>query len=149
MTIVISLIRLIRLIRLIMLLRRLRVPQVDVQTLDLFDQQENCFSGRAKLLIADVNKTRAPGAELFDLAFVQTIAQRSVHQGLGQSTTAWAKPVPHRTCQRLPGNVGLSFSLVSKIRSQDGVAFRRFLTSIGREGLRPEAGRGQAFWAQP
>ena len=85
MTIAISLIRL---IRLVMLLRRLRVPQVDVQTLDLFDQQENCFSGRAKLLIADVDKTRAPGAELFDLALVQTIAQRSVHQGLGQSTTA-------------------------------------------------------------
>jgi hypothetical protein len=61
---------------------------VDVQTLDRFDQQENCFSGRAKLLIADVNKTRAPGAELFDLALVQTIAQRSVHQGLGRSTTA-------------------------------------------------------------
>jgi hypothetical protein len=53
-----------------MLLRRLRVPQVDVQTLDLFDQQENRFSGRAKLLIATVDKTRAPGAELFDLALV-------------------------------------------------------------------------------
>jgi hypothetical protein len=78
----------ISLIRLVMLLRRLRVPQVDMQKLDLFDQQENRFSGRAKLLIADVNKTRAPGAELFDLALVQTIAQRSVHQGLGQSTTA-------------------------------------------------------------
>jgi hypothetical protein len=60
----------ISLIRLVMLLRRLRVPQVDVQTLDLFDQQENCSSGRAKLLIADVNKTGAPGAELFDLALV-------------------------------------------------------------------------------
>ena len=78
----------INLVRLVILLRRLRVPQVDVQTLNLFDQQENCFSGRAKLLIADVDKTRAPGAELFDLALVQTIAQRSVHQGLGQSTTA-------------------------------------------------------------
>ena len=78
----------INLVRLVILLRRLRVPQVDVQTLDLFDQQENRFSGRAKLLIADVNKTRAPGAELFDLAFVQTIAQRSVHQGLGKCTTA-------------------------------------------------------------
>jgi hypothetical protein len=60
----------ISLVRLVMLLRRLRVPQVDVQTLDLFDQQENRFSGRAKLLIATVDKTRAPGAELFDLALV-------------------------------------------------------------------------------
>ena len=77
----------ISLIRLVMLLRRLRVPQVDVQTLDLFDQQENRLSGRAKLLIAAVNKTRAPGAELFDLALFQTIAQRSAHQGLGQCTT--------------------------------------------------------------
>jgi hypothetical protein len=79
---------LISLIRLVMLLRRLRVPQVDVQKLDLFDQQENRFSGRAKLLIAAVNKTRAPGTELFNLALVQTIAQRSSHQGLGQCTTA-------------------------------------------------------------
>ena len=77
----------ISLIRLIMLLRRLLVPQVDVQTLDLFDQQENRFSGRAKLLIAAVNKTRAPGAQLFDLALVQSIAQRSVRQGLRQCTT--------------------------------------------------------------
>jgi hypothetical protein len=77
----------ISLIRLVMLLRRLRVPQVDVQTLDLFDQQENRFSGRAKLLIAAVNKTRAPGAKLFDLALIQTIAQRSVHQGVAQFTT--------------------------------------------------------------
>jgi hypothetical protein len=77
----------ISLIRLVLLLRRLRVPQVDVQTLDLLDQQENRFSGGAKLLIAAVDKTRTPGAELFDLALVQTIAQRSVHQGPGQCTT--------------------------------------------------------------
>ena len=77
----------ISLIRLALLLRRLRVPQVDVQTLDLFDQQENRLSGRAKLLVAARKKTRAPGAELLDLALVQTIAQRSVHQGLGQCTT--------------------------------------------------------------
>jgi hypothetical protein len=68
-------------------LRRLRVPQVDVQPLDLFDQQENRLSGRAKLLIAARKKPRAPGAELLDLALVQTIAQRSVHQGLEQCTT--------------------------------------------------------------
>jgi hypothetical protein len=73
--------------RLVLLLRRLRVPQVDVQPLDLFDQQENRLSGRAKLLIAARKKPRAPGAELLDLALVQTIAQRSVHQGLEQCTT--------------------------------------------------------------
>ena len=80
MTVPISLIRL--------PLRRLRVPEVNVQTLDLFDQQENRLSGRAKLLIAARKKTRAPGAELLDLALVQTIGQRSVHQGLEQCTTA-------------------------------------------------------------
>ena len=69
------------LIRLALLLRRLRVPQVDVQTFDLVDQQENRLSGRAKLLIAVGKKTRAPGAELLDLALVQTIAQRSAHKG--------------------------------------------------------------------
>src|SRR6266487_3681310 len=67
----------ISLIRLLLLLRRLRVPHVDVQTLDLFDQQENRLSGRANLMIAVGKKTRAPGAELLDLALVQTIAQRS------------------------------------------------------------------------
>ena len=80
MTVPISLIRL--------PLGRLRAPQVDVQTLDLFDQQENRLSGRAKLLIAARKKTRAPGAELLDLALVQTIGQRSVPQGLEQCTTA-------------------------------------------------------------
>jgi hypothetical protein len=65
----------IRLIRLP--LRRLRVPEVNVQTLDLFDQQENCLSGRAKIGSAVRQKTSAPGAELLDLALVQTIAQRS------------------------------------------------------------------------
>jgi hypothetical protein len=66
----------ISLIRLVLLLRRLRVPQVDVQTLDLFDQQQNRFSGRAKIVIAVSLKTRAPGAKLLDLALVQPIAQR-------------------------------------------------------------------------
>ena len=64
------------LIRLVVLLRRLRVPQVNVQTLDLLDQQENRLSGRAKLRIAAGRKTRAPSAELLDLALVQTIGQR-------------------------------------------------------------------------
>jgi hypothetical protein len=69
--------------RLILLLRGLRVPQVDVQTLDLFDQQENRFSGGAKLEIAVCNKTRAPETELLDLALVKTISQRSpVYDGL-------------------------------------------------------------------
>ena len=75
------------LLRLTLLLRRLRAPQVDVQTLDLFDQQENRLSGRAKLLIAARIETRAPGAKLLDLRLVQPIAQRSVHQGLEQCTT--------------------------------------------------------------
>ena len=78
----------ISLIRLTLLLRRLRAPQVDVQTLDLLDQQENRLSGRAKLRIAARRKTRAPSAELLDLALVQTIGQRSLHQGLEQCTTA-------------------------------------------------------------
>jgi hypothetical protein len=60
----------ISLIRLVVLLRRLRVPQVDVQTLDLLDQQENRLSGRAKLRIATGRKTRAPSAELLDLGLV-------------------------------------------------------------------------------
>jgi hypothetical protein len=69
-----------------------------VQTLDLFDQQEDRFSGRAKLLIAPVEKTHAPGAELFDLALIKAIAQRSVHQGLKQCTTARSKPTPNPAC---------------------------------------------------
>jgi hypothetical protein len=58
-----------------LLLRRLRVPQIDMQTLDLFDQQQNRFTGRAKIVIAIGMKTRAPGAKLLDLALVQPIAQ--------------------------------------------------------------------------
>jgi hypothetical protein len=69
--------------RLILLRLGLRVPQVNVQTLDLFDQQENRFSGGAKLEIAVGNKTRAPETELLDLALVKTISQRSpVYDGL-------------------------------------------------------------------
>lgn len=81
----------ISLIRLALLPRRLRVPQVDVQTLDLFDQQENRLSGRAKLRITARRKTRAPSAELLNLALIQTIAQRSVHQGPEQCTTGLIK----------------------------------------------------------
>jgi hypothetical protein len=67
------------LIRLVLLLWRLRVPQVDVKALDLFDQQENCLSGRAEIRIAVAvgQETRTPGAELLDLPLIQTIAQRS------------------------------------------------------------------------
>jgi hypothetical protein len=61
--------------RLSLLVRRLRVPQVDMQTLDLFDQQQNRFSGRAKIVTAIGMKTRAPGAKLLDLALVQPIVQ--------------------------------------------------------------------------
>jgi hypothetical protein len=39
------------LLRDLVLLCSFRVPHVDVQTLDLFDQQENRLSGRAKLVI--------------------------------------------------------------------------------------------------
>jgi hypothetical protein len=46
-----------------------------MQTLDLFDQQQNRFSGRAKIVIAVGTKTRAPGAKQLDLALVQPIAQ--------------------------------------------------------------------------
>jgi hypothetical protein len=57
--------------RSILLLLRLRCPQIDVQMLDLFDQQQNRSSGRAKIVITvDKKKTRAPGAELLDLALV-------------------------------------------------------------------------------
>jgi hypothetical protein len=58
-----------------LLLRRLRVPQIDMQTLDLFDQQQNRFSGRPKIVIAIGMKTYAPGTKLLDLALVQPIAQ--------------------------------------------------------------------------
>jgi len=46
-----------------------------MQTLDLFDQQQNRFSGRAKIVIAVGTKTCAPGAKQLDLALVQPIAQ--------------------------------------------------------------------------
>jgi hypothetical protein len=39
-------------------------------------------------LITARKKARAPSAELLDLALVQTIGQRSVHQGVEQCTTA-------------------------------------------------------------
>ena len=88
----------ISLIRLALLLRRFRVPQVDVQKLDLFDQQENRLSRRAELLIAARKKTRAPGAELLDLALVQTIAQRSVHQGWGSVRQLLFNATPNPAC---------------------------------------------------
>jgi len=59
------------------LARRLRIPEIDVKTLDLLDQQEDRLSGRPKIVIAVGMETRAPGAELLDLGLVQTIAQRS------------------------------------------------------------------------
>ena len=67
----------VRLLQPTSLVRRLRVPEIDVKAFDLFDQQEDGLSGRAKIVIAIGIKTRAPGAELLDLGLVQTIAQRS------------------------------------------------------------------------
>lgn len=58
-------------------LSRLRVPEIDVKALDLFDQQENRLAGRAKIVAAVGSKTRAPRSELVDLALVQTVGQRS------------------------------------------------------------------------
>jgi len=65
------------LLRDLVLLRGFSGPEVDVKTLDLFDQHENCLSGCAQIVITTRSKTRAPRAELVDLAFVQTFAQRS------------------------------------------------------------------------
>ena len=78
----------VRLLQPTSLVRRLRVPEIDVKAFDLFDQQEDGLSGRAKIVIAIGIKTRAPGAELLDLGLVQTIAQRSPLGSGAQSTTA-------------------------------------------------------------
>ena len=59
-----------------LLVGRLRVPQIYVKALDLFDQQEDCLSGRAKIVIAIGEQPRAPCSELLDLGLVQTLAQR-------------------------------------------------------------------------
>ena len=59
------------------LARRFRVPEIDVKELDLFDQQEDGLSGRAKIVVAVGIETRTPRAELLDLRLIQTIAQRS------------------------------------------------------------------------
>jgi hypothetical protein len=59
------------------LARRFRIPEIDVKTLDLFNEQEDRLSRRAKVVIAVRIETCAPRAELLDLGLVQTIAQRS------------------------------------------------------------------------
>jgi hypothetical protein len=59
------------------LLPSCRVPQVDVQALDLFDQHEDRSPGCTEIFAASGSKTRAPSAGLFNLALVQTIAQKS------------------------------------------------------------------------
>lgn len=56
-------------------LRRLRIPHVDVESLDLLDKQEDRFTGGAQLLALGVRKTRSPPSQLVDLALVQTLAQ--------------------------------------------------------------------------
>jgi hypothetical protein len=43
--------------------------------------------------------------------------------------------------------ISVSFSLIPKIQSRRGLASGPFLTSIGRHGLRPEAGRGELLGA--
>jgi hypothetical protein len=58
-----------------LLVRRFCVPEIDVKAFDLLDQQENCLSGRTKIVIAIGKKTRTPGAELLDFGLVQPIAQ--------------------------------------------------------------------------
>jgi hypothetical protein len=74
-----------------LLLQRFRVPQIDMQALDLFDQQQNRLSGRAKIVIAVGMKTCAPGTKLLDLSFVQSIAQgRSIHQRLAPQSNSVA-----------------------------------------------------------
>lgn len=65
----------------LVLMRGFRGPEVDVKTLDFFDQHENCFSGCAQIVITTRSKARAPRAKLVDLALVQTIAQRSPFYG--------------------------------------------------------------------
>ena len=62
--------------RRLLFLRGLRVPEINVQPLDLFDQHENRLAGRAKIVAAVGSKTRSPRSELVDLALVQTIVQR-------------------------------------------------------------------------
>jgi hypothetical protein len=57
--------------------RRLRIPQIDMKTLDLLDQHENRFTGRAEIVAAVRHQTRAPGSKLVDLALVQALVQMS------------------------------------------------------------------------
>jgi hypothetical protein len=62
----------------VLLLRKvngLRVPEVDMQSVDLLDQQEDRFPGRADLVARVLRQTRAPAAQLFDLVLVETTAQ--------------------------------------------------------------------------
>jgi hypothetical protein len=58
-------------------LRRLRVPQVDVESLDLLDQQQDCLAGGAQLFALGARQSRPPASELVDLVLVKTLAQGS------------------------------------------------------------------------
>jgi hypothetical protein len=71
-----------------LLSRGLRIPEIDVQALDLLDPQADGLTGRAKIVVAVGIQTRAPGAELLDLGLIQTIAQRSPLGSRSQCTTA-------------------------------------------------------------
>ena len=75
-----------------------------MQTLDLFDQQQNRFSGCAKIMIAIGMKTHAPGTKLLDLALVQPIAQgRSIQQGLAPQSNSVALGSSPRAQRALVG----------------------------------------------
>jgi len=72
---------------------RLRIPQVDVQPLDLFDQQENRLSGRAKLMILLAGETGSPATELLDLVLVQTPAQGCLPPSLTGTITPFVRQI--------------------------------------------------------
>jgi hypothetical protein len=55
--------------------RRLRIPQVDVERLDLLDQEQDRPAGGTQLLAVGPNEARSPVPQLVDLVFVETPAQ--------------------------------------------------------------------------
>jgi hypothetical protein len=54
--------------------RLLRVPQVDVERLDLFDQEEDRLAGCPQLVTVRAGEPRPPTPELIDLVFVEAFA---------------------------------------------------------------------------
>ena len=53
----------------------LRVPQVDVERLDLLDQEEDRLARGTQLVTLRLGEPRPPASQLVDLVFVQTLAQ--------------------------------------------------------------------------